>query len=125
VGTLADPGYYLQPLPLMQPAPNFRGDAGGQAAQLTAHTLYVTVSVANVNPGSLSSLTAGSLSVAVCGVQLQGTAGIAPVITPGVVTLGTLMGGVCLPFGTGVHLNGAPANAVMLSNEPVANCRLP
>src|SRR5260370_12469163 len=36
VGTLSNPGYYLQPLLLMQSAPNFRADvAGRQQPQLT------------------------------------------------------------------------------------------
>ena len=72
VGTLASPSYYLQPVALMQAAPNFKADSsGGQAAQLTSHTVYLQVSVTNPNPGNLTSLTAGSLTVRACGVTLQ------------------------------------------------------
>jgi len=72
VGTLTSPSYYLQPVTLMQAAPNFRSDnAGGQPAQLSSHTLYLQVSVTNTNPGNLTSLTAGSLAVRVCGVTLR------------------------------------------------------
>ncbi len=77
VGTLSNPAYYLQPLVVMQSAPNFRSDnAGGQPAQLTSHPVYLQLSVANANPGSLgngttTNLTAGQLTVRVCGVTLQ------------------------------------------------------
>jgi len=72
VGTVTSPSYYLQPVTLMQAAPNFRSDnAGGQAAQLASHTLYLQVSVTNTNPGNLTSLTAGALTVRACGVTLQ------------------------------------------------------
>lgn len=77
VGTLSNPAYYLQPLAVMQSAPNFRSDdAGGQAAQLTSHAVYLQLSVTNANPGSLgngttTNLTAGQLTVRVCGVTLQ------------------------------------------------------
>jgi hypothetical protein len=120
VGTLADPAYYLPTFALMRPAPNFRADnAGGQAAQLTAHTLYLSVSVANANPGPLTGLTAGSLSVKVCGVQLQGAL---PILVPGNLTVGTLVNGACMPQGTGFHVDGAPSNATLLSNEAIGNC---
>src|SRR5450432_856430 len=72
VGTLASPAYYLQPMVLVQAAPNFRSDnAGGQPALIASHTLYLQLSVTNTNPGNLTSLTAGSLTVRVCGVTLQ------------------------------------------------------
>src|SRR5205085_3629547 len=72
VGTISNPSYYLQPTALMQAAGNFSSDnAGGQAAQLTFHTLYLQLAVTNTNPGVLSNLTAGSLTVRVCGVTLQ------------------------------------------------------
>lgn len=72
VGTVTNPSYYLQPLTLMQTAPNFSSDnAGGQAAQLAQHTLYLQVLVTNTNPGNLSTLTAGTLTVRACGVTLQ------------------------------------------------------
>ena len=77
VGTLTNPTYYLQPLAGMQAAPNFKSDnAGGQAAQTTPHTLYLQLAVTNNNPGNLgngaaTNLTAGQLTLRICGVALQ------------------------------------------------------
>lgn len=70
IGTVGAPSYYVQPLVLMQSGPNFKSDnVNGQPASLTAHDIYVQLSVTNANPGTLASgnLTAGALEVAICG----------------------------------------------------------
>jgi len=73
IGTAASPGYYVQPLPLMQAGSNFKADnVNGQPASLQAHDIFVQVNVTNVNPGTLgngtvTNLTAGALEVAICG----------------------------------------------------------
>jgi hypothetical protein len=73
IGTTSSPSYYVQPLILMQSSPNFKSDnVNGQPASLSAHDIYIQVSVTNLNPGSLgngsaTNLTAGSLEVAICG----------------------------------------------------------
>jgi len=73
IGTVASSSYYVQPLPLMQAAPNYKGDnVNSQPASLLSHDIYVQVNVMNANPGNLgngttTNLTGGSLEVAVCG----------------------------------------------------------
>ncbi|HXB73392.1 MAG TPA: hypothetical protein VNY05_34455, partial [Candidatus Acidoferrales bacterium] len=77
VGTLSKPTYYLMPVQLMQILPNISSDSGEQPAQLSAHTLYLQLSVTNTNPGNIGNgtaavnLTSGVLTVTVCGVALQ------------------------------------------------------
>lgn len=116
VGTLQYPAYYLNPLPLMKPAPNYAGDdAGGQAAQLGQHVVYLSVAVTNKNPGPLA-LTGGALAVKVCGVVLRAALNLAPALP----TVGTLVGGVCQANSTGFHVVGK----TLVSNEVQANCIL-
>jgi hypothetical protein len=73
IGTLSSSSYYVQPLMLMQAAPNFKADnVNGQPVSLASHDIYLQMSVTNTNPGSLgtgtaTNLTAGALEIAICG----------------------------------------------------------
>jgi hypothetical protein len=83
IGTLQTPAWYLGPMALMQPSIIMDTEPSDSAAQATAHTLYLSVAVANVNPGNLSALTAGELTATICGTP-------AVVAVPPVAMLGTL-----------------------------------
>lgn len=68
--------YYIEPTPLGRVSPtNWNASAvDGQPAQLASHTLWLTVIITNVNPGTTRDFTAGAITVVACGRQLPGPA---------------------------------------------------
>ncbi len=103
LGTLEFPTYYLGPMALMRNPPNlYGGDLFGPTVIWPAHTLYLSVNVGNVNPGDLSSLTAGSLAVRICGSRILANTSL----PSGILTVGTLSNGICKPFSTLEEFHG-------------------